>query len=187
MTLEEKAGQLHMSANVQPVRDREQLLRGGVGASLYASGATGGNVRDEGLMVTAINECQRVAVDESRLGIPVLFGRDVIHGHRTVFPIPLGLSAAWDEDLARRCCQLAAQEASYDGVAWTFAPMMDVSEEPRWGRVAESLGESPVLAGRLAAAMVEGFQGGRRPARPGWLDRGLRQALLRLRHGAGGP
>ncbi len=159
MTLVEKAGQLHMSANVQPVRDREQLLRGGVGASLYASGATGGNVRDEGLMVTAINECQRVAVDESRLGIPVLFGRDVIHGHRTVFPIPLGLSAAWDEDLARRCCHLAAQEASYDGVAWTFAPMMDVSEEPRWGRVAESLGESPVLAGRLAAAMVEGFQG----------------------------
>ena len=160
MTIEEKAGQLHMSANVQPVRDREQLLRGGVGASLYASGATGGNVRDDGLMVAAINECQRIAVEESRLGIPVLFGRDVIHGHRTVFPIPLGLAAAWDEDLARRCCRLAATEAAHDGVAWTFAPMMDVSEEPRWGRVAESLGESPVLAGRLAAAMVDGFQGG---------------------------
>jgi len=163
MTLEEKAGQLHMSANGQPVRDREQLLRGGVGASLYASGATGGNVRDEGLMVAAINECQRITVEESRLGIPVLFGRDVVHGHRTIFPIPLGLAAAWDEDLARRCCHLAASEASRDGVAWTFAPMMDVSEEPRWGRVAESLGESPVLAGRLAAAMVQGFQGdGRR-------------------------
>lgn len=170
LTLEEKAGQLHMSANVQPLRDREQLLRGGVGASLYASGATGGNVRDDGLMASAINKCQRVAVDESRLGIPVLFGRDVIHGHRTVFPIPLGLSAAWNEDLARRCSELAAAEASHDGVAWTFAPMMDISEEPRWGRVAESLGESPLLAGRLAAAMVTGFQGRDRTGMPGSIE-----------------
>jgi beta-glucosidase len=159
MTLEEKAGQLHMSANVEPVRDRELLLKGGIGASLYASGATAGNVSDEGLLVAAINECQRTAVDGSRLGIPVLFGRDVIHGHRTVYPIPLGIAAAWDEDLVRRCAELAAAEASLDGVAWTFAPMMDISEEPRWGRVAESLGESPVLAGRLAVAMVRGFQG----------------------------
>ncbi len=159
LTLEEKAGQLHMSANVQPVRDRELLLKGGIGASLYASGATAGNVSDEGLLVAAINECQRTAVDGSRLGIPVLFGRDVIHGHRTVYPIPLGLAAAWDEDLTRRCAELAAAEAAHDGVAWTFAPMMDISEEPRWGRVAESLGESPVLAGRLAVAMVHGFQG----------------------------
>src|SRR6185312_12447030 len=82
LTLEEKAGQLHMSANVEPVRDRELLLKGGIGASLYASGATAGNVSDEGLLVAAINECQRTAVDGSRLGIPVLFGRDVIHGHR---------------------------------------------------------------------------------------------------------
>lgn len=88
-----------------------------------------------------------------------MFGRDVIHGHRTVFPIPLGLAATWDEDLVCRTARLAATESSADGVAWTFAPMLDISEEPRWGRVAESLGEAPVLAGRLGAAMVRGFQG----------------------------
>lgn len=159
MTLEEKVGQLHQTDNLQPERDRELISAGRVSSSLYASGATAGNVRDGGVMAPAIDECQRTAVESSRLGIPLLFGRDVIHGHRTVFPIPLGLAASWDERLLRECCELAAAEASADGVAWTFAPMMDISEEPRWGRVAESLGESPVLAGRLAAAMVEGFQG----------------------------
>lgn len=109
--------------------------------------------------VSVIDAVQRLAVEESRLGIPLLFGRDVIHGHRTVFPIPLGLAAAWDEDLVCRTARLAAAEASLDGVTWTFAPMLDISEEPRWGRVAESLGEAPVLAGRLGAAMVRGFQG----------------------------
>ena len=161
MTLEEKACQLHQTDNLQPERDAELISAGRVSSSLYASGATAGNVRDGGVMAAAVNECQRMAVEQSRLGIPLLFGRDVIHGHRTVVPIPLGLAATWDEDLLRRCSALAAREAAVDGVAWTFAPMMDISEEPRWGRVAESLGESPVLAGRLAAAMVEGFQGGR--------------------------
>ena len=106
-----------------------------------------------------IDAAQRIAVQESRLGIPLLFGRDVIHGHRTVFPIPLGLAAAWDEDLILRTSRLAATEAAMDGVTWTFAPMLDICEDPRWGRVAESLGEAPVLAGRLGAAMVRGFQG----------------------------
>ena len=159
MTLEEKVSQLHQTDNLQPERDRELICGGRVSSSLYASGATSGNVSDGGVMAPAIDESQRMAVESSRLGIPLLFGRDVIHGHRTVFPIPLGLAASWDEQLLRECCELAAAEASSDGVAWTFAPMMDISEEPRWGRVAESLGESPVLAGRLAAAMVEGFQG----------------------------
>jgi beta-glucosidase len=159
LDLQEKAWQLHLNANLEPVGDHDLIARGAISSSLYASGATAGNVRDEGLMAAASNECQHIAVEESRLGIPIIFGRDVIHGHRSVFPIPLALAATWDEKLAQACCRLAAKEASVDGVAWTFAPMVDISEEPRWGRVAESLGESPVLAGRLAAAMVSGFQG----------------------------
>jgi len=107
------------------------------------AGATAENERDAGVRASAIDAVQRIAVEESRLGIPLLFGRDVIHGHRTVFPIPLGLAAAWDEDLVFRTARLAAAEASREGVAWTFAPMLDISEDPRWGRVAESLGEAP--------------------------------------------
>src|SRR5665811_1638956 len=159
MTLAEKVGQTHQSANVDPIDDEELIRGGGIGSSLLASGATAGNQRDAGIRVGTIDAVQRIAVEQSRLGIPLLFARDVIHGHRTVFPIPLGLAAAWDEDLVLRTARLAAAEASLDGVAWTFAPMLDISEEPRWGRVAESLGEAPVLAGRLGAAMVRGFQG----------------------------
>jgi beta-glucosidase len=159
MTLAEKVGQTHQIANIDPSVDRELIRGGRVGSSVLASGATAGNERDPGIDVSGIDAAQRIAVGESRLGIPLLFGRDVIHGHRTVFPIPLGLAATWDEDLVRRTARLAASEASMEGVTWTFAPMVDISEEPRWGRVAESLGESPVLAGRLGAAMVRGFQG----------------------------
>ena len=159
MTLAEKVGQTHQVANVDPLADVELLRRGSIGSSLIASGATAGNERDAGIRVSTIDAAQRIAVEESRLGIPLLFGRDVIHGHRTLFPIPLGLAATWDEGLVFRTARLAAAEASLDGVAWTFAPMLDISEEPRWGRVAESLGEAPVLAARLGAAMVRGFQG----------------------------
>ena len=159
MTLAETVGQTHQMANLDPDAHRELIGSGGIGSSLIASGATAGNERDEGVRVSAVNAAQRVAVQDSRLGIPLLFGRDVIHGHRTVFPIPLGLAAAWDEDLVCRTARLAAAEAGVDGVTWTFAPMLDISEEPRWGRVAESLGEAPVLAGRLGAAMVRCFQG----------------------------
>ncbi|NMM33910.1 MAG: hypothetical protein HHJ13_07915 [Phycicoccus sp.] len=159
MTLAEKVGQTHQVANVDPVAHQDLIRGGGIGSSLLASGATAGNERDAGIRVATIDAVQRIAVEQSRLGIPLLFARDVIHGHRTVFPIPLGLAAAWDEDLVFRTARLAAAEASLDGVAWTFAPMLDLSEEPRWGRVAESLGEAPVLAGRLGAAMVRGFQG----------------------------
>ncbi len=159
MTLAEKVGQTHQVANVDPFADQALIRSGGIGSSLLASGATAGNERDAGVRASVIDAAQRIAVEESRLGIPLLFGRDVIHGYRTVFPIPLGLAAAWDEDLVFRTARLAAAEASLDGVAWTFAPMLDISEEPRWGRVAESLGEAPVLAGRLGAAMVRGFQG----------------------------
>ncbi|HEX9096156.1 MAG TPA: glycoside hydrolase family 3 N-terminal domain-containing protein [Candidatus Dormibacteraeota bacterium] len=158
MSLAEKVGQTHQTANVDPGRDADSLRRGSIGSSLYASGATAGNTRDSGMLVAAADAAQRIAVDESRLGIPLLFARDVIHGHRTVFPIPLGLAAAWDEDLVERAARIAAEEASADGIAWTFAPMVDISTDPRWGRVAESLGEAPELAGRLAQAMVRGFE-----------------------------
>jgi len=159
MTLAEKVGQTHQIANLDANLSQDLLRSGGIGSGVIASGATAGNERDEGVRASVINAAQRIAVRESRLGIPLLFGRDVIHGHRTVFPIPLGLAAAWDEDLVSRTARLAAAEATRDGVAWTFAPMLDISEEPRWGRVAESLGEAPVLASRLGAAMVRGFQG----------------------------
>jgi len=159
MTLAEKVGQTHQIHNLDPSADQDLIRSGGIGSSLGASGATAGNERDEGIAVAAINAAQAIAVQESRLGIPLLFGRDVIHGHRTVFPIPLGLAATWDERLVCRAARLAAAEASMDAITWTFAPMLDISEDPRWGRVAESLGESPVLAGRLGAAMVRGFQG----------------------------
>jgi beta-glucosidase len=167
MTLDEKVGQTHQVANIHPEADADALRGATIGSSLFASGATGGNERDEGVLAFNIDAAQRHAVEGSRLGVPVLFGRDVIHGHRTVFPIPLGLAAGWDEDLAERAAAIAAHEAVVDGVAWTFAPMVDISEEPRWGRVAESLGETPVLSGRLAAAMVRGFQG----SDPGHPDR----------------
>ena len=159
MTLAEKVGQTHQVANIDPEADAETIRAGRIGSSLYASGATGGNERDEGVLVGNIDAAQRHAVEGSRLGIPLLFGRDVIHGHRTVAPIPLGLAASFDPDLAEEVGEIAAREAAVDGVAWTFTPMVDISEEPRWGRVAESLGETPVLSGRLAASLVRGFQG----------------------------
>ena len=159
MTLAEKVGQTHQVANIDPEADAGEIAAGRISSSLYASGATGGNERDEGVLVGNIDAAQRHAVEGSRLGIPLLFGRDVIHGHRTVAPIPLGIAASFDPDVAEEIGEVAAREAVVDGVAWTFTPMVDISEEPRWGRVAESLGETPVLSGRLAASLVRGFQG----------------------------
>ena len=109
--------------------------------------------------VATVNALQRIAVEESRLGIPLLVGRDVIHGFRTVMPIPLGQAATWNPGLVREAAQVAAREAAAAGVNWTFAPMVDVARDARWGRIAESLGEDAFLASKLAAAMVEGFQG----------------------------
>ena len=109
--------------------------------------------------VDAIDELQRIAVEESRLGIPLLVGRDVIHGFTTVFPIPLGQAATWNPDFVREAARVSAMEAAATGVNWTFAPMVDITRDPRWGRIAESPGEDPCLASRFAVAMVEGFQG----------------------------
>lgn len=105
-----------------------------------------------------VNELQRIAVQESRLGIPLLIGRDVIHGFKTIFPIPLGQAASWCEDTVKQGARIAAIEAASQGVNWTFAPMIDITRDPRWGRIAESLGEDPYLCARLGVAMVSGFQ-----------------------------
>lgn len=150
MTLAEKIGQMnqvHAGGDVAPGPLREGIREGRIGAVL--------NVVDP----DAVNELQRVAVQESRLGIPLLVGRDVIHGFRTVLPIPLGQAATFDPGIVREGARIAALEAASAGVNWTFAPMIDIARDPRWGRIAESLGEDPHLASRLGAAMVEGFQG----------------------------
>jgi len=150
MTLAEKIGQMnqvHAEGEGQMKSLRDALRAGQVGSII--------NQVD----VATVNELQRIAVEESRLGIPLLVGRDVIHGFRTVMPIPLGQAATWNPDIVRQAAHVAALEASKSGVNWTFAPMVDITRDPRWGRIAESPGEDPYLASRLAVAMVEGFQG----------------------------
>ncbi len=150
MTLAEKIGQM-CQANVGDSYVHDYLADG------VRSGAVGSvlNIVD----VDVVNQLQKIAVEESRLGIPLIVGRDVIHGFKTVMPIPLGQAATWNRDLVRDGAHVAALEASTAGVNWTFAPMIDISRDPRWGRIAESLGEDPLLAGEIGAAMVEGYQG----------------------------
>jgi beta-glucosidase len=150
MTLAEKIGQMvqiNHSSDAIPDDLRQKLREGRVGSMLNA-------------IVPEVNrEIQRIAVQESRLGIPLIMGRDVIHGYRTIFPIPLAQAATWDPLLAQACAHIAAREAVSAGFQWTFAPMMDISRDPRWGRIAESFGEDPYLAALFAAAIVRGFQG----------------------------
>ncbi len=157
MTLEEKLGQLQMlggDASGTHSPELTEMARAGlVGSTLNVRGAA------------RVNALQRTAVQESRLGIPILFAFDVIHGHRTVFPIPLGESAAWDPKAAEESASVAAREAAATGLKWTFAPMVDVARDARWGRVAEGSGEDPCLGSALARARVLGFQG-QDPARP---------------------
>lgn len=148
MTLEEKIGQMNQistSGNVLEIR--EMVKKGQIGSIL--------NEIDPKL----INAIQRVAMEESRLGIPVLIGRDVIHGFRTIMPIPLGQAASFDPEIAEKGARVSAIEASSLGIRWTFAPMIDISRDPRWGRIAESCGEDPYLTSVMGSAMVKGFQG----------------------------
>jgi beta-glucosidase len=109
--------------------------------------------------VQKIKEAQKVAVERSRLKIPLLFGMDVIHGYETIFPIPLAMSCSWDMNLIKKSAQIAAQEASADGINWTFSPMVDIARDPRWGRISEGSGEDPYLGSQVAKAMVKGYQG----------------------------
>jgi len=150
MTLAEKIGQMSQ-VNVGDSYIHDYLAEG------LRAGRVGSVINE--VNVDVVNELQRIAVEESRLGIPLLVGRDVIHGFKTVMPIPLGQAATWNPDIVREGARVAALEAATVGVNWTFAPMIDISRDARWGRIAESLGEDPYLASALGAAMVEGFQG----------------------------
>jgi beta-glucosidase len=150
MTLAEKIGQMSQ-VNVGDSYIHDYLDEG------LRAGRVGSVLNE--VSVDVVNELQRIAVEESRLGIPLLVGRDVIHGFKTVMPIPLGQAATWNPDIVREGARVAAREAATAGVNWTFAPMIDISRDARWGRIAESLGEDPYLASALGAAMVEGFQG----------------------------
>jgi len=154
MTLEEKLGQLNLPAS-------SDFVTGAVSSSDIAekvkAGKVGGvfNIRS----VTKIKELQEFAVNNTRLHIPLLFGMDVIHGYRTIFPIPLGMSATWDMGLIERSAQIAASEASADGIQWTFSPMVDLTRDPRWGRTSEGNGEDAFLSSAIAKAMIRGYQG----------------------------
>ncbi|MBK6349149.1 MAG: glycoside hydrolase family 3 C-terminal domain-containing protein [Proteobacteria bacterium] len=150
MTLAEKIGQLTL-VHVEPGE-----LPGDLRAAVRAGKA--GAVLDV-VDVATVNELQRIAAHDSRLGIPLLVGRDVIHGFKTVLPIPLGQAAAWNPDLVQQGARMAALEAAASGVNWTFAPMIDIARDPRWGRIAESFGEDSHLAAVLGAAAIRGFQG----------------------------
>lgn len=148
MTLQEKIGQMNqLSPFGGPEEVAEQIRKGEIGSLL--------NVTDPDVA----NRIQKIAVEESRLGIPVLMSRDVIHGYKTIFPIPLGQAATFNPQIVEDGARVAAIEASADGIRWTFAPMIDISRDPRWGRIAESCGEDPYLSAVMGVAMVKGFQG----------------------------
>lgn len=158
MTLEEKVGQTNQLRRLTD-NDLETVRAGGVGSSIFASTAWAGKELPPAAKAEISNAIQQVAVKESRLGIPLLLARDVIHGHRTVFPIPLGQAAAWNPDLVEQAASIAAREATADGLKWVFTPMLDIARDPRWGRVAEGYGEDPTLGSLNASAAVRGYQG----------------------------
>lgn len=153
MTLEEKIGQMNLLSIgfdvTGPVvsEDVDTKIRKGLVGGVFNT-----------FTPSAVRKLQEIAVNESRLKIPLLFGYDVIHGHRTIFPIPLGLSSSWDVDLVEKTARAAALEASADGLHWTFSPMVDITRDPRWGRVSEGSGEDPFLGCAIARAMVRGYQ-----------------------------
>jgi beta-glucosidase len=154
MTLEEKLGQLNLPS-------AGDITTGSANSSDIASkikaGKVGGlfNIKS----VEKIRDVQKVAVENSRLKIPLIFGMDVIHGYETVFPIPLGLSCTWDMAAIEQSARIAAIEASASGINWTFSPMVDLCRDARWGRISEGSGEDPYLGSKIASAMVKGYQG----------------------------
>ena len=156
MTLEEKIGQLVQYSAGQPTgpgtgrTDYDDMIRKGEVGALFNITTTHN-----------INAYQRIAVEQSRLHIPIIFGLDVIHGFRTEFPIPLGLASSWDPELIQRTARVAAREASASGIRWTFSPMVDIARDARWGRITEGAGEDPYLGAAIARAYVRGYQGAR--------------------------
>ncbi len=154
MTLEEKVGQLvqYSGGNAtgpasEGISLRDLIAKGQLGSLLNVTGAT------------ETNALQRIAMTQSRLKIPLLFGLDVIHGYRTIFPVPLGMASTWDPQLIEQASRVAAQEATAEGVRWTFSPMVDIARDARWGRIVEGAGEDPYLGQIMAAAYVHGYQG----------------------------
>ena len=182
MTLKEKVGQLNqLSGGVltgpEAAADKGQQAK----LDLVRKGQMGSFLNVLGAKET--RNVQKIAVEESRLGIPLLFAFDVIHGYRTVFPIPLAESCSWNPEGAEKTAGIAAKEASSAGLHWTFAPMMDISRDPRWGRVMEGAGEDPYLGGVFSAARVRGFQG------KNWDDQHIMacvQAFRGIRRGGSG-
>src|SRR5688500_4883757 len=154
MTLEEKIGQLNLPSVgfdvTGPIvsEDVEGKIKKGLVGGVFNT-----------FTPIAVRKLQELAVNETRLKIPLIFGYDVIHGHRTIFPIPLGISATWDTALIYRIARASAEEATADGLNWTFSPMVDIARDPRWGRVSEGNGEDPFLGSQIAKAMVKGYQG----------------------------
>lgn len=149
MTLDEKIGQMSQidPGYLSDEQIKQAVREGKYGSFLNVSG------------VEKINALQKTALEESRLKIPLIIGRDVIHGYRTIFPIPLGMASTWNPEIVKRAFRISSIEASSQGIKWTFAPMIDITWDPRWGRIAESCGEDPYLASALAKAMVQGIQG----------------------------
>lgn len=146
MTLDEKIAQMTQLAGGQITEDFEDQVRAGLGSMLNSMGEEA-------------NHYQRIAIEESRLGIPMVFARDVIHGYRTIYPIPLGQAATFDLALVEEAARLTAQEAMQAGIRWTFSPMVDIARDPRWGRIAEGYGEDTYLTSKMGAATVRGYQG----------------------------
>ena len=154
MTLDEKLGQLNLPGAGDITTGQAQSSDI---AKKIEEGKVGGLFNIKG--VEKIREVQKVAVEKSRLKIPLIFGMDVIHGYETNFPIPLGLASSFDPTIVQKSARIAANEASADGINWTFSPMVDISRDPRWGRVAEGGGEDPYLGSQMAKSMVFGYQG----------------------------
>lgn len=154
MTIEEKIGQLNLVTGGEATTgttvstDVEAKIRNGQIGGIFSMSTP-----------SKIRKTQEIAIKQSRLKIPIIFGMDVIHGYRTVFPIPLGLAATWDMDLIQQSARIAAEEATADGINWAFSPMVDISRDPRWGRISEGAGEDTYLSSKVAEAIVHGFQG----------------------------
>src|SRR6516225_6188252 len=152
MTLEEKIGQLNQGFDIQfpglpPSKPDASIMEGKTGSILWLT-----DIKD-------INRLQHIAVEKSRLHIPILFGLDVIHGYHTIFPAPIAMASSWDPKLVESAQSVAAREARAGGIAWTFAPMVDIARDARWGRMVEGAGEDPYLGAAIARAQVLGFQG----------------------------
>lgn len=159
MSLEDKIGQLNQICFKDAEQMRYEVRKGRVGSIVLAGTATAGNDEQKKMNFDLLNELQEIALKESPAGIPLIFGRDVIHGHHTVLPIPLALAASFNTELTKAAYRAIAKEAASDGVHWTFAPMLDVSRDPRWGRCIEGFGEDPYLTAKMGEAVIRGFQG----------------------------